>query len=73
MARHRRAIGHFRDQLMNGFTTTSRPRSGAMPAILDPAALAALRDERDRDVRLVVVVLAAALVAGLSVLVHSLS
>jgi len=32
-----------------------------------------LRDERDRDVRLVVVVLAAALVAGLSVLVHSLS
>jgi hypothetical protein len=40
---------------------------------LDPAALAALRDERDRDVRLVVVVLAVALVAGLSVLVHSLS
>ena len=58
---------------MDGFPVTSSPRRGAMPMALDAARLAAMRDERDRDVRLVVVVLAAALVTGLTVLVHSLS
>jgi len=43
------------------------------PAALDPALLAALREAGQRDARLVVLVLAAGLLAGLAVLAHSLS
>jgi hypothetical protein len=73
MARHWRAIDLFRVQAMNVIPAISRPRPAAAPAALDAGAIAAMRSARDRDLRLVVLVLAAALVTGLSVLVHSLS
>lgn len=45
----------------------------AVPATLDTSSLAAIRHEQSRDVRLVAMVLAAGLLAGLAVLAHSLS
>jgi hypothetical protein len=45
----------------------------AVPATLDTSSLAAIRHEQIRDVRLVAMVLAAGLLAGLAVLAHSLS
>jgi len=73
MARHRRAIGLFRDVTMSGLPAPFQFRRRAVPATLDPSPLVALRHEQVRDVRLVTAVLAAGVLTGLMALVHSLS
>jgi hypothetical protein len=73
MARHRRAIGLFRDATMSGRPAPFQTPRMAVPATLDTSSLAAIRHEQIRDVRLVAMVLAAGLLAGLAVLAHSLS
>jgi len=73
MARHRRAIGLFRNATMSAVPARFQTPRRAIPATLDTSSLAALRHEQNRDVRLVAMVLAAGLLAGLAALAHSLS
>lgn len=58
---------------MSGIPARFNTPRRAVSATLDTSSLATLRHEQSRDVRLVAMVLAAGLLAGLTALAHSLS